>query len=154
MDCPACALTIEKSLSKLEGIHQVKVNYSTGKMHVAIEADSVLEDIPSHMKKIGFTIEPLIQKGNVQTFNIEGMDCGACAVTLEKHMKNLSNVKQVSVNFSTGKMQITHEMHVEDLMKEVSKAGYKASLVSNRRTKIETNETKKESLTTISGILP
>jgi Zn2+/Cd2+-exporting ATPase len=154
MDCPACALTIEKSLGKLEGINQVKVNYSTGKMQVSIESDSVLGSIPSHMKKIGFTVEPLTQNENVQIFNIEGMDCGACAVTLEKHMKNLSGVKQVSVNFSTGKMQIAHEINVEDVIKEVSKAGYQASMVSNRRTIAEKNEPKKGiSLTTISGIL-
>ena len=154
MDCPACALTIEKSLGKLEGINQVKVNYSTGKMQVAIEEESVLKSIPNHMKKIGFTVEPLVQSGNVQTFNIEGMDCGACAVTLEKHMKNLTDVKEVSVNFSTGKMQIVHEMDVEDLLKEVSKAGYQASLVSSRRTKTEPHEAKKGTqLTTLSGIL-
>ena len=154
MDCPACAITIEKSLGKLEDINQVRVNYSTGKMQVAIRADSVLESIPSHMEKIGFTVVPLAQNRNVQIFNIEGMDCGACALTLEKHMKNLSDVKEVSVNFSTGKMQIAHAMNVEDAAKEVSKAGYQASLVSNLRTKTESSEPKKGvSLTTISGIL-
>jgi Cd2+/Zn2+-exporting ATPase len=32
MDCPACAVTIEKSLSTLQSINGVNVNYSTGKM--------------------------------------------------------------------------------------------------------------------------
>lgn len=153
MDCPACARTIEKSLGKVKGVNQVNVNYSTGKMQIAIEDDSVLESIPSHMNKIGFMVEPLVQNGNGQTFKIEGMDCGACAVTLEKHMKNLSNVKEVSVNFSTGKMQITHGMDVEEVLKEVSKIGYQASLISNGRTNTQTNEPKKDYLTTISGIL-
>jgi len=154
MDCPACAMTIEKSLGKVEGINQVRVNYSTGKMQVTIEDESVIETIPRHMKKLGFTAEPLIQHGNVQAFKIEGMDCGACAVTLEKHMKNLSDVKEVRVNFSTGKMQIVHDMNTEDVVKEVSKAGYHASLVSNRRTKTETIEPNKGiPVTTISGFL-
>jgi Cd2+/Zn2+-exporting ATPase len=154
MDCPACARTIEKSLGNVKGINQVKVNYSTGKMQIAIEDEAVLESIPSHMNRIGFSAEPLLQIGNAQTFNIEGMDCGACALTLERHMKNLSNVKEVSVNFSTGKMQISHEMNFEDVVKEVSKAGYQASLVSSRRTNTEFVEPKKGApLTTISGIL-
>lgn len=154
MDCPACARTIEKSLGKVKGINQVRVNYSTGKMQIAIEDDSVLESIPSYMNKIGFSVEPLVQNGNLQTFNIEGMDCGACAMTIERHMKGLPNVREVSVNFSTGKMQIAHEMNVEDVVKEVSKVGYKASLVSNRRTNTEIAEPKKGApLTTISGIL-
>jgi Cd2+/Zn2+-exporting ATPase len=154
MDCPACARTIEKSLGKVKGIHQVNVNYSTGKMQIAIEDDSVLESIPSHMNKIGFSVEPVVQTGKMHTFNIEGMDCGACAMTIERHMKNLPNVKEVHVNFSTGKMHITHEMRVEEIVKEVSKSGYKASLVSNRRTNTQTVEPKKGApLTTISGIL-
>lgn len=154
MDCPACARTIEKSLGKVKGINQVNVNYSTGKMQIAFVDDSVLESIPSHMNKIGFSVEPVVQTGNMQTFNIEGMDCGACAMTIERHMKSLRNVKEVNVSFSTGKMQITHEMSVEDVVKEVSKAGYKAFLVSNRRTNTETVEPKKGApLTTISGIL-
>ena len=154
MDCPACARTIEKSLSTVKGINQVNVNYSTGKMQISIEDDSVLESIPSHMNKIGFSAENLVKSGNMRTFNIEGMDCGACAMTIERHMKNLSSVKEVSVNFSTGKMQIVHEMNVEEVVKEVSKAGYQASLVSNRRTSTEAIEPKKGlPLTTISGIL-
>ncbi|WP_185740942.1 heavy metal translocating P-type ATPase [Heyndrickxia coagulans] len=154
MDCPSCARTIEKSLGKVKGINQVNVNYGTGKMQIAIEDDSLLESIPNHMHKIGFSVEPVVQTGNLHTFNIEGMDCGACAMTIEKHMKSLPNVQEVNVNFSTGKMQITHKMRVEDIVKEVSKAGYKASLVSNHSTNTDTVETKKGiPLTAISGIL-
>ena len=35
MDCPACAVTIEKSLSTQQSIYGVNVNYSTGKMKVS-----------------------------------------------------------------------------------------------------------------------
>ena len=72
--------------------------------------------------------EPL--KGNVQSYVIEGMDCGVCAQTLEKHLKGLSYVKQVTVNFSTGKMQIVHEGKDEDIIKEIKKAGYSGYLIT------------------------
>ena len=29
MDCANCALTLERSLSKMEGMHEVQVNFST-----------------------------------------------------------------------------------------------------------------------------
>jgi Cd2+/Zn2+-exporting ATPase len=73
-------------------------------------------------------------------YRIQGMDCGACATTIENHLKKNTNVKNVSVNFSTGKMKIEHENPVEDIIKEVQKAGYKASLSSNKRSTLEDDE--------------
>ncbi|SEC54965.1 cation-translocating P-type ATPase [Paenibacillus sp. GP183] len=70
-------------------------------------------------------------------FNIEGMDCSSCALTIENHMKNLPSVKRVSVNFSTGKMNVDYDNSIEEIIREVSKSGYKASLVSDRMQRIE-----------------
>ncbi|MCL6588134.1 MAG: cation transporter, partial [Anoxybacillus sp.] len=123
MDCPACALTIEKRIRQLENIKNVSVNYSTGKMQVEAENSSVLEKLPAEIKKLGYTLEPIEQKGNVRIYTIEGMDCSSCALTLENHLKQHPSVKSVSVNFSTGKMQIEHDNSVEEIIKEVEKAG-------------------------------
>ncbi|MHB8076584.1 heavy metal translocating P-type ATPase [Desulfosporosinus fructosivorans] len=135
MDCPVCAQTLEKSLIKIPGVKDAKVNYSTSKMQVVAENESLLESIQKHAQKLGFTATPITQtKKKGQTFNIEGMDCGVCAETLEKYLKTLP-AGEVSVNFSTGKMQIVHDMTIEEVMKAVSKAGFKANLVSSRREK-------------------
>lgn len=140
MDCPACALTIEKSLKNLKNIQDVKVNYSTGKMQVAATIDSAFSPIQDQVEKLGYTIEPLNQNKKVKTYLIEGMDCGACAKTIENHLRNVPSVKEVSVNFSTGKMQIEHENNVEDIVKEVSNVGYKATLMGNNRKPLEINQ--------------
>ena len=34
MDCADCALTLEKGLSKLEGVAECRVNFATAKMHI------------------------------------------------------------------------------------------------------------------------
>lgn len=154
MDCPACALTIEKAVKNMSGFSQVQVNYSTGKMQVIAEKTSAFEKLPETIKKLGYTIEPIQQKGNARIYNIEGMDCGACALTIENHLKDIPTVKSVSVNFSTGKMTVEHDSPIEEIIKEVSKAGYKASLVSSR---IQNVDVKKENagmnLIVLSGVL-
>ncbi|RIX46574.1 cadmium-translocating P-type ATPase [Paenibacillus nanensis] len=71
--------------------------------------------------------------GDVRTYSIEGMDCSSCALTIENHLKGQDAVKSVKVNFSTGRMTIEHDNSVEDILKEVSKTGYKAELVTSRR---------------------
>jgi len=50
MDCPACALTIEKKLRELEGVKEAKVNYMT--QNVTLVYDSSKIGIPEIEKKI------------------------------------------------------------------------------------------------------
>ncbi|QWG81824.1 MULTISPECIES: heavy metal translocating P-type ATPase [Bacillus cereus group] len=69
----------------------------------------------------------------VQTYVVDGMDCGACALTIEKHLQNVSGVEEVRVSFATGKMQIRHNRNANDIIKEVSNAGFEASLAGTRR---------------------
>ena len=153
MDCSACAITIEKGLSKLKDINEIKVNFSTAKMQVAASNADAFIPIESEIKKLGYSVEPLNQKGNLKTFDIEGMDCGSCAKSIENHLNTLPSVKNVSVNFSTGKMKIEHNTNAEEIISEVSKIGFKASLPSNKKS-IQTNKNKNENgLVILSGVL-
>jgi Cd2+/Zn2+-exporting ATPase len=132
MDCPACARTIEKSVSQMPGITGVQVHYSTGKMRVAYSDVSTLFSIPKQLSKHGYQIKPEVNLGsqnesNVrENFRIEGMDCGACAKSIEKHLNRLSGVQSVDVNFSLGKMFISHTLSTERIRQEVKKIGYQA----------------------------
>ncbi|SDC57086.1 Cd2+/Zn2+-exporting ATPase [Terribacillus halophilus] len=130
MDCGACAKTIEKAVRMLPGVQSVKVQFSTGKMKVAAKEASQLTIIPKTVSKLGYSAVEL--PGNGETYVVEGMDCGACAKTIENHLRKIPEVKHIEVNFSTGKMQIDHEADKETIIREVQKAGYKAELSSKR----------------------
>ncbi|QYF85615.1 cadmium-translocating P-type ATPase [Brevibacterium sp. PAMC21349] len=122
-------------------------------MQVAATNADAFIPIESEIEKLGFSIEPLNQNGNIKTFEIEGMDCGSCAKSIENHLNTLPSVKNVSVNFSTGKMKIEHSNSVEDIMTEVSKIGFKASLPSKNQS-IQTHKNKNENgLVILSGVL-
>ena len=154
MDCPACAVTIEKSLSTQQSINGVNVNYSTGKMQVSSTEELEFESIQKHMKKLGFEVEPIKANNNMKNYFIDGMDCGSCALTIENHLNNLPSVKQVQVNFSTGKMKIEHENSSEEIIGEVAKAGFKASLITNnKQTPSSTRSSNQNGAVIISGIL-
>lgn len=130
MDCPSCALTIEKGLRELNDIQEVKVNYNTAKLQVIGKSNTSFDKLENEVKKLGFSIEPLQQNKNVKVYNVEGMDCGSCAKSIENHLNTLPSVKSVNVNFSTGKMKVEHENSVDEIISEVSKIGFKASLLS------------------------
>ncbi|PES41798.1 heavy metal translocating P-type ATPase [Priestia megaterium] len=137
MDCPSCAATIEKSLKTLNDIQHVTLNYNTGKLQVAAASESALLLIPSSVEKLGFNIETIQSNKKMKTYLIEGMDCAACANTIVNHLKTVPAVKDVRVNFSTGKAQIEHDNEADDIIKEVSKAGYTATLVTSSRQSAE-----------------
>ncbi|MFS0577272.1 heavy metal translocating P-type ATPase [Sporosarcina sp. 179-K 3D1 HS] len=154
MDCPACAVTIEKSLSTQQSINGVNVNYSTGKMQVSSTEELEFESIQKQMKKLGFEVEPIQINNNLRNYIIEGMDCGSCALTIENHLNTLPSVKHVQVNFSTGKMKIEHENSSEEIINEVSKAGFKASLITtNKQIPSSTRSSNQNGAVIFSGIL-
>jgi Cd2+/Zn2+-exporting ATPase len=154
MDCPSCAATIEKSLKTLNDIQHVTLNYNTGKLQVAAASESALSRIPNSVEKLGFSIESLPSNKKMKTYLIEGMDCAACANTIVNHLKTVPAVKDVRVNFSTGKAQIEHDNEADDIIKEVSKAGYTATLVTRSRQSVDSRHHKgKNGAIVFSGIL-
>ncbi len=154
MDCPACAKTIEKGVGSLPGIEEVRVNYSTAKMQVFASNPAAFYPIDKEVKKLGYTAEILQQNKNIRIYDIEGMDCGSCAKSIENHFNKNSFVQEVSVNFSTGKMKIEHTNSVEEIISEVDKIGYRAALKSNKKTSVEQPKNKREKWIIIfSGLL-
>lgn len=99
--------------------------------------------------------EPYVSVSGATVYRIHGMDCSSCAKSLEKHMRTLPAVKEVNVNFSTGKMHLLQEgLDDKAVMQEVNKAGYTASLLAKRLGVQEAASDRTGTrLTVISGIL-
>ncbi|GGK09044.1 copper-translocating P-type ATPase [Lentibacillus kapialis] len=154
MDCPSCAVTIEKRLNRLDDIHEVNVNYNTAKLHVSGSGVLSPGNVENEIQKLGYTAEPLNQNKHYRTYDVVGMDCGGCAKSIENHLNTISSVNDISVHFSTGKMKVAHENSVDDIISEVSKIGYKASLLTDGKKPAEkTHNTEGYGLITASGIL-
>ncbi|MFB1083015.1 heavy metal translocating P-type ATPase [Jeotgalibacillus sp. JSM ZJ347] len=154
MDCPSCASTLEKGLSKREGVQSISVNYAAGKMTVGALNNDIFAAIPEDVKKFGFEAEPERPVKDAYIYQVSGMDCSSCAATLEKHMTGNVGVQSVKVNFSTGKMHISHTLSDEQVVKEVQKSGFDAKLATLRNQK-KTDEKKIKAfpVTTVSGLL-
>ncbi|SEI00842.1 Cd2+/Zn2+-exporting ATPase [Halobacillus karajensis] len=154
MDCPSCAATLEKSLRKMKGIQSVQVHYGTGKMVVGAGDPTIYNQVPKQVQKLGFEAE-FIHSPKMETYKIEGMDCGSCAMTIEKHLGRNPKVHEVRVNFSTGKMHVDHTTSEKEIVKEVQRAGFEAALDSFEYQKNEASSKKKRegaSTTQVSGI--
>src|SRR5699024_7341282 len=134
MDCSACAITIEKALSPLDDISNTKVNFSTSKLTVDLKSHNNINQVAHTLNKLGYGIEENDSNQNYTTFLIEGMDCGSCAKSIEKHLNTLSYVNDAQVSFSTGKMQVDFEGNqTKNIENEVSKIGYSAISQSSNK---------------------
>ena len=54
-------------------------------------------------------------------FNIKGLDCGHCAMTLEKYLEKVEGVNSCNINFSTSKLFLDIDDSIKDVMKKVYK---------------------------------
>lgn len=54
MDCADCALTLERSIARLENVSAVEVNFSTGRMHVSGNADRTA--IEARIRDLGYDV--------------------------------------------------------------------------------------------------
>lgn len=67
------------------------------------------------------------------TLPVEGMTCGACAVTVQKRLEQVSGVADAAVNFATGKATVSlddGQARVADLVEAVRDAGYDCAKAS------------------------
>ena len=69
------------------------------------------------------------------TFQIEGLGCSCEGQIIEKKMKLLQGVKNISMNPITNQIKITFDpltVSIPDIEKVVSKAGMKAVLIRSK----------------------
>lgn len=64
---------------------------------------------------------------------IQGMHCASCAINIEKALKKVKGVNEVSVSALTNKAFVTAEdsMKDEEMKKAVASAGYKVVSINN-----------------------
>ncbi|MCC5845744.1 MAG: copper-translocating P-type ATPase [Verrucomicrobia bacterium] len=74
-------------------------------------------------------------------FEISGMSCSSCAATVEKAVKNMEGVRNVSVNLLTGRMSLEPgDTDPSEVIRVVEAAGYKAVPHGGDGTRAKTKE--------------
>ena len=95
------------------------------------------------------TQEPQHNANTVQlkdiSFPVEGMECAACAVRIEKQLMKRDGVAIASVNLANQKASIRynpHQISIEGLVSSIEKTGFSVAHTENRPKDIEAHESK------------
>ena len=70
--------------------------------------------------------EPVLVAAGARRFRVDGMDCGACAKTVEQAVAALPGVTSAQVSFGNGTMAVAGEAPDEVIAGAVARAGYRA----------------------------
>ncbi|MFX0206460.1 MAG: heavy metal translocating P-type ATPase [Candidatus Hodarchaeota archaeon] len=141
MTCASCVNTIEKSLSKLDGVYDINVNLMTEKAKASYDPTKTnVEELINAVKKVGYRAKDLssIHEDSGQVdLKITGMTCASCVSIVEKSLQGVNGVNHASVNLMTEKASVTFDptkTNVEELISAVGKTGYGAKRIKQRST--------------------
>lgn len=70
--------------------------------------------------------EDYINETFVTSVRLAGLDCADCAAKLEKKIALIDGVKSVNLNFGASKMTVEHNISLDNIIKAVDDAGYRA----------------------------
>ncbi|AUS96936.1 copper-translocating P-type ATPase [Clostridium thermosuccinogenes] len=130
MTCASCVKAVERSVKRLGNINSADVNLATEKLVVEFDESQVtLDEIKEAVKKAGYGVEE--EKNDILrdvTIPISGMTCASCAKAVERAIKKLPGIREVSVNYATEKARVLYDpgsTRISEIKNAVSKAGYK-----------------------------
>ncbi|MEC4817589.1 MAG: heavy metal translocating P-type ATPase [Scytonema sp. PMC 1069.18] len=169
MDCGSCAKTIEVSLQQLRGVIDVSVNFATAKARISYNPEHVSEKtIYQRIGALGYVVEQSHESQShqhnsthscdsdrphhhhthnasitTQQVQIQGMDCGSCAKTIEVGVQQIKGVNEASVNFATGRLEVSydsHEVNEETIYNRIQALGYTVEQSSETTSHHETHD--------------
>jgi Cu+-exporting ATPase len=127
MTCAACAIAVERSVKKLDGVASAAVNPATEKLTVEYDETRVDDEaLKASIEKAGYGVaQPSAAKTVV--IPVRGMTCAACSAAIERALRKLAGVTSASVNLTTEKATVVYDptlVRVSALKNAITAAGY------------------------------
>src|SRR5690625_4668606 len=123
MTCTACAASIEKGISKIDGVEEANVNFALERTTVVYDPDKTnVGEFEKKVEDLGYHV--LQQKAD---FDISGMTCAACATKIEKKLSKMDGVSRANVNFALETIAVEYDdnqVQKADMTAAVKKLGY------------------------------
>src|SRR5215213_2032407 len=123
MTCASCVRRVERALSKKDGVAQASVNFAAEKASLAYDPVATSPDeLIEAIRDAGYS-------ANVRetTFGVTDMTCASCVGQVERALKKVPGVLEVSVNLANERATVGYlagEAEPRDLERAIEGAGY------------------------------
>ena len=121
MTCQSCAMRIENSVKKIDGIKDVSVNLLANKATIEYETEESFEKSIDKIRSIGFEVPKEHLK-----IKVGGMICQFCAMRIENVLNKNSNI-HATVNLMSNICDIEYSpefSNEEEIIKKIEKLGF------------------------------
>ncbi|UCF96989.1 MAG: cadmium-translocating P-type ATPase [Spirochaetaceae bacterium] len=157
LDCADCASTIEKMLSRKDGILWAAVNFPAATMEVEYDPRRIdVNSISREIEHLGYTAaSPTPDHRHSEVFYIPEMDCDEEIALIRKKLSSLEGVLDLEFNLVSQKLTVFHKTssaRIEAALREIK--------MTPRREKVEPEQKrgfwathKRLILTILSGLL-
>ena len=132
MSCASCVGRVERALTRVPGVSAAAVNLATESATVEGEAACQAAAVVAAVEKAGYEVPR-----NRVTLAIDDMTCASCVARVEKALKAVPGVLEVSVNLASGRAEVLRvgaEDGAELLRRAAERAGYAARELQEGRT--------------------
>jgi Cu+-exporting ATPase len=144
MHCAGCVNSIQRHVSNLDGVKKCEVNLATQKAFLEFDPSVVdLAKISKAVQEAGYLV--ISEKLDLK---ITGMTDSADASTLEKKLRQVEAIKDVSANYGNGQIQIEYNpalLSLADIRQLITKNGYQiqSEILSESAEEIDAKKLKK-----------
>lgn len=127
MTCAACSAAVERVTKRIDGVISSSVNLNTKKLQIEYDDELVtFEKIFEKIRKAGFEPFEDIEEKKV-IIPVLGMECAACAQAIERSLRKLDGVIEISVNGLANKAYVTYDVkkvRLSEIKRAIVKVGY------------------------------
>ncbi|QAA32790.1 heavy metal translocating P-type ATPase [Clostridium manihotivorum] len=129
LNCANCTQKIEDKVRKIEGINSAAVSFATKTLTVEANDINKMENIISEIRNIVKKLEPdVIVKEKYytnspkKTLALLGLSCANCSSKIQEQVGKVKGIKNVHVDFSTGKLiiEVEDKHDLERITKEAT----------------------------------
>ena len=130
MDCPDCALTIEKDIAGMDGVDAARVDFLNARLSVSGSRIDP-EKIKSRVNSLGYAVDPVAaDKIRKSVLQIPEMDCADEERVIRKILSSLDSVTDLQFNLINRRVTVFHMGHASALLEALRRDGFEATVVN------------------------
>jgi len=124
MTCANCAMNIERSVKKLNGVSDIQVNFAAEQASISFDpAQLQVKDVVAKIDASGYSVPT-----SKVEFPVTGMTCANCAANIERALnKKVSGVVAATVNFASERAAVEYipgVATIQEMISAIEAAGY------------------------------
>ena len=108
MDCPDCAAKLEKVAGQLDGVEDLRVDFTAGRLSARVASPEAAEHLRSTVQSLGYTLQDASQ-ALTSVLNVENLDCSEEVTLIEKVLGHLPGMVRLDANPVTRRLRVEHD---------------------------------------------